>query len=181
MASFAEQKVWSEGTAAHENDLAAVLVSRIPGCVSVAHAELSDDKNGTDYWANRSDGLPPLSIDLKARRKDWHATHPVEDDLALETWSSINGKVGWTRDQSKRTDYVLFYWADTRRYCLIAFHPLCRMFQRHWEEWRETFRVEQQPNNGYVSECVFVPREVVFDAIKRWSCNSLSSTRLVAV
>ena len=38
-------------------------------------------------------------------------------DIALETWSVIEKlKIGWTRDLNKRSDYVLWFWLDTKRW-----------------------------------------------------------------
>jgi ribose-phosphate pyrophosphokinase len=58
------------------------------------------------------------SSKIKVRDEDW-AFKPgrnAADDLALETWSVIEKQViGWTRNQSKMTDYVLWFWRDRRR------------------------------------------------------------------
>jgi hypothetical protein len=77
--------------------------------------------------------------------------------------------IGWTRDSSKRCDYVLWLWQDTRRYCLLPFLPLCKVFSVNWTDWRERFRCAQQKTTlhgrTYQSECVFVPRVTVWRAI----------------
>lgn len=162
---FAEQLAWSDGIA--PDGVERILRDRIPGCVAVRRANVREDRNGTDYWAVRIEPLRPLSVDLKARREDWAARG--EDDLALETWSVIGERVGWTRDISKQTDFILWYWSDTRRFCLVPFHALCRVFRSRWKEWSAMYHVPPpQDSGGWQSECVFVPRVVVQDAITRW-------------
>jgi hypothetical protein len=161
---FTEQLTWSNGVA--PDGVERILRDRIPGCVAVRRASVQEDRHGTDYWAVRIEPLRPLSVDLKARRTDWAPRGA--DDLALETWSVIGERAGWTRDRSKQTDFILWYWDDTRRFCLVPFHALCRVFRSCWQEWSGTYRTERQDSGGWQSECVFVPRVVVQDSITRW-------------
>lgn len=95
------------------------------------------------------------------------------DDLALETWSVVpdernEGKVGWTRDSTKRTDYTLWFWQDTGRFFLVAFPPLCAVFWRYWTLWRDHYQTERQSSGDWQSECVFVPRPVVVAKLNGW-------------
>ena len=77
--------------------------------------------------------------------------------------------VGWTRDAKKRTDYVLWFWQDTKRWCLIPFPMLCGVFSDKWQEWASMYKTRKQytPGRDYHSECVFVPRKEVWAAIYR--------------
>ena len=161
---FAEQLAWSDGFL--DGGIARILKDRLPGCYDVQKADMASDRSGTDYWALRRDDLPPLSIDVKVRSKDYALRN--EDDLALETWSVIGRKVGWTRDPSKRTDYILWYWIDRSRFVLVSFPALCRVFRHYWEEWREQYKTDVQNSGTWQSECVFVPRDVVMDKIMAW-------------
>lgn len=164
---FAERMAWSEFVAETNDDLFVILRARIPGCVSVERASEADDRSGTDYWAHRARGLRSLSIDLKARSLD-----PIEafgvDDLALETWSVVGAKPGWTRDPQKATDYILWLWTPTRRFFLVPFPALCNVFQRYWEQWSTTYPLRTQPNENYNSQCVLVPRTVLIETLNRW-------------
>lgn len=144
-----------------------ILLANIPGALSVTKSHMLNDKNGTDWWVEHNTGRH-LSIDAKVRDMDWAATHPNDDDLALETWSVVDKKVGWTRDASKRCDYVLWLWKDTGRWCLIPFPMLCKVFSDNWKTWKKTYKTKQQhtPNfGGYHSECTFVPRDVLWREI----------------
>lgn len=160
---FNERLVWSNGFL--NGGIERILRDRIPACLGVCKADRNSDRNGTDYWAQR-EGLPPLSIDVKIRDEDYRKRG--FDDLALETWSVIDIKPGWTRDTSKRTDYVLWFWQDTRRFFICAFPPLCRVFRLYWQEWRDEYRTAVQSSGAWQSECVFVPRLVVMDRLKAW-------------
>jgi len=155
--------------------LVEILGQRIPGYTQVVMAETSDDLQGTDYWVTRN-GVPALSVDLKARREDC-LTHG-NDDLALETWSKKpvagqQGRAGWTRDSSKWTDYVVWYWEDTGRFFIVPFPPLCAVFSRRWERWSQTYRVATQQSDSWQSECVFVPRVLVQRSIEQWASGSV--------
>jgi hypothetical protein len=167
--AFEERLRWSEGYL--DGGIETILKDRIPGCYEIQKATEDSDRAGTDYWALRRN-LPPLSVDVKVRGTDW--AERGEDDLALETWSVIGKKPGWTRDENKRTDYVLWYWADTSRFVLVSFPALCRVFRKYWQEWRATYKVALQDSGAWQSECVFVPRDIVMDRIKAWSCSKVN-------
>jgi hypothetical protein len=163
---FDERMAMSCGTAT-EDDIGTLLVTLLVGATRAERATEQDDRNGTDWWVYRECGKR-LSIDVKVRQTDWAAAHPNEDDLALESWSVLERhRPGWTRDANKRTDYVLWFWQDTRRFSLLPFPMLLAVFSESWEAWAELYRVAQQytPDSGYHSECVFVPRRVVWRAI----------------
>ncbi len=166
--SFQERLQWADGFL--DEGIEKILQSRIPGCVAVKKAVVEDDRSGTDYWVLR-DGLPPLSVDVKTRSVDHALTG--EDDLALETWSVTGTKIGWTRNAKKRTDYILWFWTDSRRFVLVSFPALCRTFRQFWEQWRSTYKVAVQDSGGWRSECVFVPRTVVMDKLIAWSCSEI--------
>jgi len=149
-----------------------ILLREIPGAVAVHAADKSNDRLGTDYWVEHARGTH-LSVDVKLRTADYAAKPEPDraDDLALETWSVVEKqKIGWTRDASKRMDYVLWLWRDTHRWCLLPFPMLCQVFQEKWRDWTACYGTSQQRTpqfGGYHSECVFVPRDVVWTEIYR--------------
>jgi hypothetical protein len=169
--AFDERMQMSQGISA-TRDIKTILMANIPGTRRVETANQDDDRHGTDYWVYHERG-EPYSVDIKVRDEDW-AFKPgrnAADDLALETWSVIEKQViGWTRNQSKMTDYVLWFWRDSGRWCLVPFAMLCAVMQENWESWRRQFKTCRQHtprefNNGYHSECVFVPRREVWATI----------------
>lgn len=164
MSAFDVDRLWSEGIATSSGDIRAILLAELPGAQDVEPAAKSDDQDGTDQWVRMANHS--ISVDVKARRVDFLAHG--KDDLALETWSVVEDSiVGWTRNGEKRTDMILWYWADSRRFCLVPFRPLCRVFQIYWQMWSQQYaplcRQITTRRNGsiYHSECVFVPRSVV--------------------
>ena len=160
----------SAGTSA-TRDVCDILLREIPGALNVHPAHDANDRDGVDWWVEVV-GCRHLAVDAKVRERDWAATHPGEDDLALETWNVIERKEpGWTRDPSKRADFILWLWRDTGRWCLIPFAMLCRVFRANWREWSERYKTARQFTGdcagGYHSECVFVPRKVVWAEMYR--------------
>lgn len=162
---FSEQLQWSDQFLGE--GIRRILMDRIPASLDVRKAATHEDKNGTDYWVIRPEPLPRLSVDVKVRRDDYLSTHQ-KDDLALETWSAVGKRVGWTRDTTKRTDYILWFWQETGRFYLVPFLPLCCAFARYWETWRSEFKVAVQDSGGWQSECVFVPRLVLREKVIGW-------------
>jgi hypothetical protein len=165
---FQERLAFSSGVSA-SGSIEAILLMNIPGATKAYKAGGENDRDGTDWWVE----IPGrhLSIDCKVRTDDCLPKYGA-DDLALETFSVVEtGKFGWTRDPNKRTDYVLWLWMDTRRWCLISFPQLCAVFTENWQGWKTQHKVATQktPNSrgGYHSECVFVPRHAVWAAMYR--------------
>lgn len=179
--SFNDDMVMSQGCSA-ATSVESILLELVPGSLSVKKAAKANDRHGTDYWVEILGRH--LSVDAKVRREDWALKDPPQDDLALETWSVkgeiVNGVrndskrvVGWSRDSNKQTDYVLWLWKDSGRYCLIPFPFLCRAFDSRWMAWSTNYKCKMQFTergggpDGWFSECVFVPRREVWSEIYR--------------
>lgn len=167
--TFSGQLEMSNGQAATD-DICQVLLQVIPGALNVHKSATQNDKKGVDYWIETVN-CAHLAVDVKVREIDWAARDKDKDDLALETWSVVeNHSIGWTRDESKKCDYVFWYWIETKRYCLIPFRELCAVFKQKWQEWGSEYGLQRQltkPNN-YHSECVFVPRRIVWAEIYKF-------------
>ena len=156
----------SHGVAAGQS-ICEILLGHIPGALTASLATEAEDRHGTDWWVEHRSGKK-ISVDCKVREKDFRLKGA--DDLALETWSCIEQRrIGWTRNPAKRTDYILWLWQDTGRWCLIPFPMLCQVFVHHWERWRTAYQTSRQktPERGYHSECTFVPRREVWGEIYR--------------
>lgn len=141
-----------------------IVRDEFPACWLVTRTGLPDDKCGADFFLYFPDNRR-LRVDAKIRESDCQNFH--RDDLALETWSVMGEKVGWTRDFTKQTDYILWYWRDTGRHVLLPFTPLCVAFRTHWRKWYAAYPHYRQDSGTWKSECVFVPREVVTTAMEQ--------------
>ena len=166
---FQERLAMSHGMA-QGAQVAEIILRNIPGALNVQAAHPLNDRHGTDYWVEHSSGRH-LSVDCKIRAQDWKPRG--RDDLAIETWSVVEaGKIGWSRDQDKRIDFVLWFWVDTGRWCLVPFPMLCAVSQARWQEWKARYQTAQQktpggPGRSWTSECVFVPRRELWGEIYR--------------
>lgn len=143
----------------------------IPGVSFIDRAGAHDDRRGTDYWVHLDSGKR-ISLDVKIRATDFAAKDPPQDDLALEVWSVVGKKVGWTRDPDKQTDYVLWHWKDSGRICMLAFPLLCAVFNRNMDRWIveydemiQTQTTVSVDDSSYQSSCIFIPRHIVIQAM----------------
>ena len=147
-----------------------VLLSSIPDALRVEAATEAEDRSGVDRWVVCA-GERRIGVDIKRRKRDYSAIFDDADDLALESWSVIGKKRGWTLDPTKRCEYILWWWADTGRWCLIPFVMLRAVFSEHLDEWRLLYQPFEQATSaraggaGWRSECLFVPRLIVWRAI----------------
>lgn len=125
---------------------------------------------GADYITTFADGI--LRIDVKARAHDYRC-----DDVVLETYSNMEaGHIGWTLDDRKITNIVIFVCLDTGTHVIMPFPQLQRVFAQHQKAWRDKYRVIQQktyddrPNRKrdvYTSEGIIIPRRTIVDAITK--------------
>ncbi len=146
-----------------------ILLEAIPGSEKAWPACEEDDRNGTDWWV-KTRIEKWLSVDAKVRKEDWKAKG--HDDLALEIWSVVEKRItGWTARDDKQTDYILWLWTDTGRWCMVPFLMLCHVFRANLPMWESRYKTAAQKtvrgNQTWHSECVFVPRDVIWSAIKQ--------------
>lgn len=142
----------------HNEEIKRVLISEFPGGVPEL-GSVEDDKAGTDWWVVYPG--KKVSIDCKIREKDFG-----KDDIALEIWGDIKeGRIGWTLDVSKRTDYVLIYWADTRKFLFLPFCQLLKAFTDNKDAWIAKYKPKTQDSKSWQSQAVFIPRTVLLEAM----------------
>jgi len=168
--TFKDRLGLSQGYSQSKN-IKEILLAQIPGALQIIPAHLKNDKHGTDWWIELAAGKF-LSVDVKVREEDFALKPNGGDDLALETFSVVEKQiVGWTRSTEKQTDYILWLWIDSGRWCLVPFPMLCKVFTDNWERWIKLFKKATQRtpqgNGFYTSECVFVPRKEVWSEIYR--------------
>lgn len=190
---FAERLNFSEGVEITEGILRHIR-ENIPACEGIRKATEREDKCGTDYWALRAHGLPPLSIDLKNR-----GFCPIErfgsDDVCIETTSVYVGpnrppwldchrrKPGWTIDEAKRTDLLVYTWphspdlfgAPRLRFWILYFPFLCRASTVKRREWTEKYKEKPARNDGYLTLSVYVPRVVVAKAMRELTTGAVEA------
>jgi hypothetical protein len=161
----------------------ATIKKMIPGCVSVVKTDEQQDKNGIDYIATLRRGRE-INIDAKAREAGCSVYWNDGPEVALEIWSvkplnGHRGKTGWTLDESKETELVLFTFdpQDCPNCYLVSFQLLRIAFRKNILKWIDTYRVATQKSkeNGrmWQSQCVFVPVDTVYDAMRDVSIGEM--------
>lgn len=190
---FHERLQFSEGVGL-TNEMLQHILEHVPAATGWRKADRDDDRNGTDYWIDRRHDLPPVSIDMKNREicpiAKWGS-----DDVCIETTSVYTGpskppwtdnhrlKPGWTIDQKKRTDLIVYTWphaadlfgAPRLRYWILYFPFLCSAANTHWRTWAAWHRERPTPNDGYTTLNVYVPRVEVAKAIKEFTSGVLAA------
>jgi|GEM_PF-1842846 len=98
------------------------ISEREPEALAIHPAHPENDKIGVDYWIEyqhvRMEGL-----DVKIRAQDYLHKDPRTAFIELIA-NTRTGKLGWTVDPLKRTDWILFYYIDTDRHVLYAARQL---------------------------------------------------------
>ncbi len=171
---FDEKLAYSKGKNG-ENDIQTIRT--MLGCLDVRQADVSMDKRGVDYIATLRRGAQ-VFVDSKTRepgcRKYWRSG----EEVAVEIWSVMPGgkhetpihraKIGWTLDESKITDYILYTWdkTDCEFAYLVAFQVLRVATRRNLKNWIKMFGTKIQNSGSWESQAVFVPIGIVLDAMR---------------
>lgn len=183
---FGERLAFSEGIVPGDSVMSAV--SRIvPNATGVVRSTEQQDRHGTDFWVERSHGLPAISLDMKNR-----SFCPIErygsDDACIETTSVYRGshgppwddsgreKPGWTVDYRKRTDFIVYTWqkADGVRFWVVPFVPLCAVARQSWRAWAQSYPERAAKNRGYITLSTYPPRRVITESIEKITCGVAS-------
>ena len=151
------------------------------GCASVVAASTELDKLGVDYIATLRGGAQVL-IDAKTRDAGCSKYWKDGPELAIEMWSVMPGgkfntpherrKAGWTLDEAKLTDMILYTWdvTDCSFVYLLSFQTLRMAAQRNISAWMKTYKTDIQESYRHSvqwqSKAVFVPADVVQDAMR---------------
>lgn len=145
-----------------------LLKQHIPRCVSIRKTDTEQDKSGVDYVATLANGAE-IFIDAKTRMagssKFWKNN---EAELALEVWSVVNKKVGWTLNTASNVDYILYTFdkSDWNKYYFLPFQLLRKAFYEKGAAWKEKYKQREQWSDGWKSAAIFVPASVVLNAIQ---------------
>lgn len=156
------------------------IAAILPGCVDVRPASVELDKRGVDYIATLRRGAEVL-IDVKTREagcsRFWRTKEP---EGAIEVWSVIPekgsaGQVGWTLDEGKITDMVLYVWdaQDCGDVYLLGFQTLRIATRRFLNEWLKEYDAKPQNSGRWKSFAVFVPMSAIQAAMRE--CERFST------
>ena len=150
-----------------------ILKNHIPSCVSVEKTDVATDKTGVDYIATLTNGAV-VFIDAKTRTADcvkyWNNGEP---ELALEKWSVVGRKIGWTLSTSSAVDYILFTFDKKacNKFFFIPFQLLRKVFLENGKDWQDKYGLKYQYSHSasghWESQAIFVPASVVIQAIKQ--------------
>ncbi len=172
---FIKDLAFSKGWNA-ENDII-TITKMLHGCVScVPSTDVDMDKHGIDYIATLRRGAQ-VFIDAKTRRESCCKFWRNGEEVAIEIWSVMPGgkfntplqtaRIGWTLDESKVTDLILFTWnkSDCEFAYLLCFQTLRIAARKYLKCWMETFGTKLQRSGTWESQAVFVPIRTVLDAM----------------
>lgn len=145
-----------------------LIKSAIPNCIKVYKTDKETDKKGIDYIAELDRGAE-INIDAKRRRNVQFVNGYPE--LALEIWSVMpdkgnKGKAGWTCSRETSVDMILYVFDNWDKFYLVPFQLLRAAFQKNAKDnWAVKYRISTQNNETWRSKCMFVPADVVLQAV----------------
>lgn len=148
------------------------IKAAIPNCVTVYKTDKKTDKKGIDYIAVLDHGAK-INIDAKRRKAGVRKVNGYPE-CALEIWSvmpdkanNVVGKAGWTCSRSTDVDMILYVFDNSEwdKFYLVPFQHLRAAFQKNAREWAKIYRVSNQLNEAWTSQCMFVPANVLIQAV----------------
>lgn len=143
----------------------------------------AEDRAGKDWIVHI--GNVVKTVDVKnsfSPNQKWWA-NPTIPELWLERWSVMpsstcrNGKVGWTLDPTKQTDFILFKTCmedDEPRAIIMDFTLLRLAFQKNvdvwYARWPRKVRTQHTKARGTMpewhSQMIYVPLDVLRTAVQ---------------
>jgi hypothetical protein len=172
--SFTEQLAFSRGI--REQTDIETLEAMIDGSVCIEKTDEETDRRGVDYIVTLRKGAKIL-IDAKTRAVGCNRYWRNGPEVALEDWSVLPGgkyrmpenraRTGWTLCEEKVTDLILFTFdsRDCDEVFLVSYQLLRMAFHRNFHDWRRRFKNDTQDSGSWESHCIFIPIDVVFDAM----------------
>lgn len=148
----------------------------LDGCVSVETACTSLDKIGVDYVAKLRRGAK-VYVDAKTRERGCSRYWNGCPEVAIEIWSVMplgkyktppeRAKAGWTLDESKITDMILYIWhvQDSEIAYLLPFQNLRMATRKNIRNWMSKYKNDIQDSECWQSRAVFVPVNEVIQAV----------------
>jgi len=151
-------------------------------CESVTISrKLSEERKGIDFSVHLKTGKR-IKIDLKHREKGASKYWQNGPEIALEIWSikpnsyyyytneePERQQIGWSLDDSKETDFILYTFDDIEEKYMISFELLKNALKKNGKSWIKNYKyVEQTTHSGmntWKSSVLFLPVKVLLSAI----------------
>lgn len=144
--------------------------------LNIHKAHKQNDKLGADYTLEFP-GYRHQALDVKIRRQDFSLPcHGGDNRTAcLElVANTTNGKIGWSLDPNKITDWVLFYYIESGRWDIYNARELRAAVIRYLPRFRKIGKPETQQTGRYESTSLFVSHRDLSAAIYRNSHRSMA-------
>ncbi len=150
------------------------IKKQFPEVLAIHPAHSKNDKLGIDYWLEFENGVNE-TLDVKVREEDY--TLRGDDRTAcLELIANTNsGKPGWTVDPSKRTNWVMFFYVETKKAFTYHARELRSAVIAGLEGLKEKGKAGHTRTGGYLSEYLFVSHRELGAAIYRNGSKELFS------
>lgn len=147
-----------------------IIKEYFPHCTDVTKTSVDVDRQGIDYVATLQDGAK-IFIDAKTREKGasryWKYGSP---EIALEIYSVVEQKkLGWTLSGTSKAHYILYTFdkSDCENFYMFPFQSLRKAFFENGRRWVETYGTKTQSSDRWHSSAVFVPADIVLQAINQ--------------
>ena len=136
-------------------------------------------RGGIDRVITLREGRTIL-IDEKVREKDW-------PDILLERWSDRNRRIpGWIQ-KDLACEFIAYAFLPSRRCYLLPFLILRKSWIDHGKRWiaraydntDRQFQVIHAVNNGYTTESIAIPIEMLLQSMTESMCVSWDAKKVL--
>jgi len=148
------------------------IKAQFPEVLAIHAAHSENDKIGVDYWLEFENGAME-ALDVKVREEDY--TLRGDDRTAcLELVANTGtGKAGWAVDPAKRTNWIMFFYVETRKAFTYQARELRSAVIAGLDGLKETGKAGHTRTGGYLSEYLFVSHLELGRAIYRNGSKAL--------
>ncbi len=149
----------------------AAIKARFPEVLNITQAHKQNDMLGADYWLEFQ-GCKMETLDAKIRKLDYSLRG--DDRIAcLElVANTTTGKIGWTLDPAKRTEWVMFFYCETGRSVFYNARELRAAILAYLPHLKVIGKASTQRTGNYESTSLFVSHRELWAAIYRNAARS---------
>lgn len=142
------------------------IKAQFPEVLAIHAAHTENDMIGVDYWLEFGNGAME-TLDVKVREKDY-ATRGDDRTACLELVANTGtGKAGWTVDPAKCTNWIMFFYVETRKAFTYQARELRSAVIAGLDGLKKTGKPGHTRTGGYLSEYLFVSHREIGAAIYR--------------
>lgn len=131
------------------------LIKDFFGAEEIKKSDLRNDINGTDFLVTNKNGLHQ-TVDVKYMHNLSYDANKILIEIKHINLDGSLRRHGWTFEQSKNTDWIVYYFAMDNKIRVIPFLLLRKISVLKIDEWKKKYNVGNVKNKNYITKVIYI-------------------------